>query len=100
MPFWAVLAIAYGVAALGALVPSPWRPGFFAALVWLVILLPVACVAILWASWDGMRPAGWLALVPLTFVWLAYWDLKYGVSGRLTPPPARDRRAESSDRED
>ena len=97
MPFWAVLAIAYGVVALASLVPSPWRGGFRAALVWGVILLPVAGLAVLAASWDGMSPAAWLGFVPLTFVWLAYWDLKYGVSGRMSR--RNDRASRANDRE-
>ena len=100
MHFWAVLAIAYAVAALGAVVPSPWRGGFFAALVWLVILLPIAGLSILLASWDGMTPAAWLALVPVTVVWLAWWDLKYGVSGRMTERRGRAARPNGSDREE
>jgi hypothetical protein len=96
VPLWAILAIAYGVAALGAVVPSPWRPGFFAALAWLVILLPIAGLALLLSTWERATPAAWLALVPAAFVWLAYWDLKYGVSGRMSR--RNDRASRASER--
>jgi hypothetical protein len=98
--FWAILAIAWGVAALGALVPSPWRGGFAAALVWLVILLPIEGLALLLAAWDRATPAAWLGLVPAAFVWLAYWDLKYGVSGRMSARTGRAARTNGKERDE
>ena len=100
MPLWAILAIAYGVAAFGAVLPTPWRAGFWAALVWGVILLPIAGIALLLDSWDRATPAAWLALVPAAFVWLSYWDLKHGVSGRLTRRTGRAARANGRERDD
>jgi hypothetical protein len=100
VPVWAVLAIAYGVAALGSIVPSPWRAGFRAALAWGVILLPFAGIALLLASWERATPAAWLALVPAAFVWLSYWDLKYGVSGRMSRRTGRAARANGRERDD
>jgi hypothetical protein len=62
-----------------------------AILLWALLLAPIGAIAGLVVA-SGRAEAGtWLLFVPLTFAWLAGFDLKYGRGARLSRPP-RDAR--------
>ena len=83
----ASMVLGLGLAALGvaALLPSPVRAWARAALVFAVVLSPVLVLAgLLVAFAPKLEPGTWLLFLPLTFVYLASLDLRYGVSARLS----------------
>jgi hypothetical protein len=86
-----VTAVLVGVGALllAAAVPGPWRGTARAVLLWATALLPVFALAWWMTTWEGKGPARWLLLVPAAFFWLAFLDLRCGLTGRIARPPAR-----------
>ena len=86
------LAILAGVLAAGALVPSPLRDVARVVLAFIAILSPVLGVAYALTQWDRATFGAYLALLPLAFAWLAFIDLRCGVSARLERRPGRERR--------
>ena len=83
--------IAAGVVLLGAAVPSPLRAAFRVGIALLAVLSPVIGLGFLISRWPRATPGTWLGLVPVAVTWLAWMDLRWGVSGRMSPP--RPRRA-------
>ncbi len=58
-----------------------------AIVLWALLLAPIGAIAGLVVA-SGRAEAGtWLLFVPLTFAWLAGFDLKYGRGARLSRPP-------------
>ena len=87
------LAVVAGALLVGSLLPTPARTASRVLLAFFVVLLPVTAVAWALSEWDRASPATYLALLPLTFCWLAVLDLRWGVSARLARRPARARRS-------
>lgn len=87
-----VLTAAAAVAAL-LLVAStvPWAGRGHARAVGLaaLVLAPPAAVGVLLARFGRGEPGTWLLLFPLTFAWLAWIDLRFGVAARLARRGAR-----------
>lgn len=84
------LALTVGIAAL---VPSRARRWVRTALVFVVILAPViALVAAIACYAPRTEPGTWLLFLPLTFVYLASLDLRWGVSARLARGIGADAR--------
>jgi len=84
------LALAVGLAAL---VPSPARRWVRAGLVFVIILAPVIALAAAIALLaPRTEPGTWLLFLPLTFVYLASLDLRWGVSARLARGIGADAR--------
>ena len=80
-------------AALGAaaVVPSRGRPRARAVATGALLLAPPAALGVALARWGRPEPGTWLLLLPVTFTWLAFVDLRFGVSARLARRPARTR---------
>lgn len=54
-----------------------------------IVLAPPAAVGVLLGRFGRGEPGTWLLLLPLTFAWLAWIDLRYGVAARLARLGAR-----------
>ena len=86
------LGILAGALVVGSLLPTPARSPARVGLGFLVVLSPVLAAAVALASWDRATFATYLALLPLTFAWLAVIDMRFGISARLARFPSRGRR--------
>jgi hypothetical protein len=84
-------AIAVAALGLGALVPWPGRDVCVAALLFLLLMSPIVAIGVGIASWERARFGTWFGLVPLTIVWLGWFELRYGVSARIAPRDGRRR---------
>jgi hypothetical protein len=54
-----------------------------------VILAPIEALAWWMTTWKGKGWERWLLLGPATFFWLAFVDLRWGLTARLARPPVR-----------
>jgi hypothetical protein len=63
-----------------------------ASLLFAAILSPLVALGFLLASYRHVRIGTWFLFVPLTVVWLAAIDLRYGISARLARLPGDPRR--------
>ena len=93
MPAATLVAIGVGPVVLGgvlaalvllAAVPSRAREAARVTCIFLVVLAPVIAIAYALSLVSRSEPLAWLALLPITIVWLAILDLRWGVSGRVT----------------
>jgi hypothetical protein len=62
-----------------------------AALLFAVVLSPLVALGFFLASWRHVRIGTWFLYVPLTVVWLAAIDLRWGISARLARLPGSRR---------
>jgi hypothetical protein len=93
--------VSAGVLLLAAAVPGPWRGTARAVLLFLLMLAPVIALGAWMTTWERKGPASWLLLVPAAFFWLAFLDLRCGLTARVARPPARaaPRRRDAADGE-
>lgn len=72
-----------GVLLVASLAPFAGRGHVRAVGLAMLLLLPPATVAVLVARFGRGEVGTWLLLLPLTFGWLAWVDLRFGVAARL-----------------
>jgi hypothetical protein len=82
-------AVVAALLLVASFVPSRVRGHARAILLGAAILAPPAAVGALLARHGRGEPGTWLLLFPLTFAWLAFIDLRFGVAARLARLGAR-----------
>jgi len=82
-PALVVAAVLAGLLLVASLVPWAGRGHARAVALAALVLAPPAAVAAVLARYGRGEPGGWLLLLPVTFVWLAWIDLRFGVAARL-----------------
>jgi hypothetical protein len=81
--------VAAGALLLAAVVPGPWRGTARAVALWLAALSPVVALGLWMGTWERTHVGTWFLLVPAAFFWLAFLDLRCGLTARIARPPAR-----------
>lgn len=86
----ALVLVLAGATLVAAVVPGPGRAWARSIALGAAILAPVGGAVVLIAR-VGREPGTWLLLLPLTILWLAWIDLRFGVGARLARPAARTK---------
>ncbi len=88
-PALTAAAVVAALLLLASVVPWAGRGHARAVALTVLVLSPPAAVGVVIARYGRGEPGTWLLLLPVTFAWLAWIDLRFGVAARLARLGAR-----------